>query len=135
MKKYKKSVFLVGLIFFCQTAFAELLLFSDDQTFHGCMDCGSYDSSSVCNKYGNYGNKYSSDSIWSKYGAGNKYNNESPFSKYGSGLKVVDRQGGFYGYLSRSYGGDPNMRKFLNDIWEITGGDYDEMRDIFCDNF
>jgi hypothetical protein len=114
---------------------ADLLLFSDDQTFHGCLDCGKYDSNSVCNKYGSYGSKYSSDSIWSKYGVGSKYNGDSPFSKYGTGLKVVDRQGGFYGYLSRAYGGDPKMRKFLNNIWDITNGDYDEMRDIFCDQF
>ena len=56
----------------------------------------------------------------------------SPFSKYGSGLKIVDRQGNFYGYFSRSYGGETKVRKILNTLWENTDGDYDLMRDTYC---
>lgn len=29
---------------------AELMLFSDDNTFHGCLDCGKYNTDSVCNR-------------------------------------------------------------------------------------
>ncbi len=117
------------------SANADLLLFSDDNTFHGCLDCNKYESESVCNKYGTFGSKYSSVSIWNKYGLGSKYDDNSPFSKYGNGLKVVDTKGNFYGTLSISYSGDQKMQEFLKSIWDITDGDYDKMRDIFCDNF
>ena len=127
-------ILMISLVFLSPIpAFADLLLYSDDNKFHGCLDCNRYDSDSVCNKYGDYGSKYSADSIWSKYGMGSKYEDASPFSKYGNGLKIVDRQGGFYGYFSRSYNGDTKMRKLLNDLWDVADGDYDEMRDRFCD--
>ena len=112
--------------------FADYLLFSDDNDFHGCLDCSKYDSNSVCNKYGEYGSKYNSNSIWNKYGIGSKYNNSSPFSKYGTGLKVVDRDGNFYGYFSIGYGGERKLRKLLEGLWDATDGDYDAMRDMFC---
>ncbi len=131
----KRIFFPLVMICVSHAALADLLLFSDNQNFHGCLDCGKYDSNSVCNKFGNYGSKYSSDSIWNKYGVGSKYNSDSPFSKYGQGLKIVDRQGGFYGYLSRSYVGERKMRIFLNRIWDAAGGDYDEIRVLFCDQF
>ena len=88
------------------TAQADLLLFSDEEKFHGCLDCNKYAEDSVCNKYGDYGSKYSDVSIWNKYGAGSKYEDSSPFSKYGTGLKVVDREGGYHGYFSMSYNGE-----------------------------
>ena len=106
------------------SASAEYLLFSEDNHFHGCLDCSKYDSDSICNKYGDYGSKYSSKSIWNKYGIGSKYDNASPFSKYGTGLKVVDSHGMFYGYFSRSYSGETKLRRILNGIWEATDGDY-----------
>ena len=127
------KVFLLLVALVPTAARAELLLYSDDNTFHGCLDCGKYDNESVCNKYGTYGSKYNSDSIWSKYGIGSKYDNDSPFSKYGNGLKVVDRNGGFYGYFSRSYNGETEFRRLLNNLWEIADGDYEQMRDIFCE--
>ena len=110
-----------------------MLLFSDDNEFHGCLDCSKYDDASICNKYGDFGSKYSDRSIWSKYGVGSKYDDRSPFAKYGSGLKIVDRQGNYYGYLSMSYSGNADFRKLLNDLWNKTNGDYSEMRDMFCE--
>ena len=45
-----------------------LLLFGgkNHDEFIGCLNCGKYDDGSVCNKYGDYGSKYSDKSIWNK---------------------------------------------------------------------
>ncbi len=113
---------------------ADVLLFNDSNDFRGCLDCSRFDSDAICNRFGNYGNRFSSDSIWNRFGAGSRFDSDSPFSRFGTGLKMVDRAGNFYGYLSMSIGGDIKMRRYLKDIWEKTNGDYGEMRDIFCDN-
>jgi hypothetical protein len=115
------------------SASAEVLLFSNDNKNHGCLDCSQYDSESVCNRYGTYGNKYSSDSIWSQYGTGSRYNSSSPFNRYGNGLKMVDRSGMFYGVFSIGSSGQKDIRRILEDIWESSDGDYETMRDRFCD--
>ena len=112
--------------------FADLLLFSNDNKFHGCLDCGKYDSDSICNKYYDYGSKYHSNSIWNKYGIGNRYGYDSPFNKYGNGLKIVDRSGNFYGYFTMSYNGSRNARNLLETLWDSAEGDYGRMRDLYC---
>lgn len=45
-----------------------LLLFGgkNHDEFIGCLNRGKYDDGSVCNKYGDYGSKYSDKSIWNK---------------------------------------------------------------------
>src|SRR5690625_3201200 len=44
-----------------------------------------YDSDSIFNEYGTYGNEYSSSSIWNEYSEfGNEYNSYSPFNEYSS---------------------------------------------------
>jgi hypothetical protein len=72
------------------------------KTFLGCLNCGNYDSSSVCNAYGQFGSRYQTDSIWNPYGTyGSKYNSSSPWNRYGSDAPaIVDKDGTFYGYLS-----------------------------------
>lgn len=112
---------------------ADLLLFSNDNEFFGCLDCGRYDDDSICNRYGDYGSRYSDKSIWNRYGVGSRYDDNSPFNRYGTGLKIVDRDGNYYGYFSRSYSADSKTRNVLNDLWDSADGDYQEMRDIWCD--
>jgi hypothetical protein len=123
---------LLVLILVPTASLADLLLFSEDDTFHGCLDCSTYQNDSVCNEYGSFGSKYNNDSIWNKYGIGSKYNDNSPFNKYGTGLKIVDRNGHFYGYMSMSYNGETKLKQLLKNMWTATDGDYDEMRDMFC---
>ena len=113
--------------------FSDMLLFSSDNEFYGCLDCSKYDDDSICNRYGDYGSRYSEKSIWNRYGIGSRYDNKSPFNKYGLGLKIVDRDGNFYGNFSMSYNADSNTRNSLNNLWDSTDGDYTEMRDLFCD--
>lgn len=98
------------LMFIVSVLFTNLLY---SQTLHlyggknhdvylGCLNCSSYDSSSIWNSYGTYGSKYNSNSIWNQYGMyGNSYNSDSPWNNYGSNPPVVvDKDGGFYGYFT-----------------------------------
>lgn len=112
---------------------AEILLFTDDNEFRGCLDCSRYDTDSVCNRYGAYGSRYQSDSIWNRYGAGSRYDADSPWNRYGTGLKMVDRSGGFYGYLSMSSNGVREYRNVLRELYDNYNGDLNEIRDVFCD--
>ena len=113
--------------------FAEILLFSSDNEFHGCLDCGKYDSQSICNKYGDYGSKYSNSSIWNRFGIGSRFDGDSPFNRFGNGLKMVDRSGNFYGYFTMSYDGSVATRNLIKNLWEAADGDYGKMRDLYCD--
>lgn len=84
----------------------ELLLFGgrNNEVFLGCLSCSEYDSDSVHNRYGTFGSAYSSESIWNRYGQyGGSYGTYSPCNRYASDPPVVvDRDGGFYGYLTLS---------------------------------
>jgi hypothetical protein len=81
-----------------------LLLFggTDHKTFLGCLNCSEFDSSSVCNEFGNFGSEFSGESIWNEFGTyGSEYSALSPWNEYTSTPPViVDRQGNFYGYFT-----------------------------------
>jgi len=119
---------------------AALLLFggSGHKTFLGCLNCGKYDSGSVCNKYGQHGSKYASESIWNKYGNfGSKYSNESPWNRYASEPPaIVDREGNFYGYLTANQYNSKRTRikslVALSDLWEEITDDPEAIADKFC---
>ena len=130
MKKVMLGLLLLSV---SAVASAEIRLYTDGGEFAGCIECGKYSTDSVCNKYGTYGSKYNYDSIWSKYGLGNRYSGDSPFNRYGSGLKMVTPGGAYLGRFSMSSNGEYNARKLLRQVWDMTGGDYAEMRDLFCD--
>ena len=82
----------------------KLMLYGGDNSdvYLGCLNCGTYDSESISNKYGTYGGQYSSSSIWNKYGTyGSSYSNNSPWNKYASSPPIiVDECGKFYGKLT-----------------------------------
>lgn len=59
---------------------------SDHDVFLGKLNADCYDSESIWNEYGTYGNEYSSYSPW------NEYASTPPV--------VVDSRGNFYGYLT-----------------------------------
>lgn len=117
-----------------------LLLFGgeDHKTFLGCVNCGRYESSSICNKYGDQGSKYATDSIWNKYGDfGSRYSSLSPWNKYASDPPViVDNDGAFYGYFTAN----PYHAKrteipqlvALADAWEQVTEDPQAASDKFC---
>src|SRR5579864_1290278 len=86
------------------SATTALLLFgaSDHKTFLGCLNCGKFDSGSVCNAFGTNGSKFAADSIWNKFGTfGSKFSSDSPWNKFSSdGPIIVDKEGTSYGYFS-----------------------------------
>lgn len=127
-------VFTAWVLLISSVSYSELLLFNSENEFRGCIECSRLEAESICNKFGDYGSKFSDISIWNKFGAGSKFEDDSPFSKFGNGLKVVDKEGKFYGWFSVSVTGDSKMRRYLKDLWDITNGNYSEMRDIFCDS-
>ena len=131
MKKINKFLILF-LIFGPPFIEAKLLLYSSDDNYHGCLDCSSVDPESICNRYGTYGSRYSSDSIWNRYGIGSRYNSESPFNRYSQGLKIVDESGEFYGYLNIGILGATEYSKNLKILYEDLD-DHSEVRDAFCE--
>lgn len=98
------AVSLVSMASLVASQTTALLLYGGKghKTFLGCLNCGNYESSSICNAYGQFGSRYQSDSIWNAYGEyGSKYNSSSPWNKYASNAPaIVDNDGNFYGYLS-----------------------------------
>lgn len=58
-------------------------LYSADGKYLGNLSTNKFDSNSVNNPYGRYGNPYSADSINNPYGRyGNPYSNESASNPY-----------------------------------------------------
>ena len=118
----------------------ELLLFGgrNHDVFIGCLTCSKYDSSSVCNRYGDHGSKYSDESIWNRYGTyGSKYNDESPWNKYSSNPPaIVDRDGGFYGYFTANrYASKRTQIRALLALTnnaDLVTEDLEKARDLFC---
>lgn len=72
------------------------------EDYLGKLNASKYDSESIWNKYGKYGNKYNSQCIWNLYGTyGSKYGTYSPFSTSASYPPIlVDQSGRFYGYFT-----------------------------------
>lgn len=116
-----------------------LLLYGDSghKQFLGCLNCGTYDASSVCNSYGEFGSKYQSNSIWNPYGTyGSKFSGSSPWNKYASQAPaIVDQAGNFYGYLSANpYIHNRTTIKglvALTDAFEKLD-DLEKLSDAFC---
>ena len=116
------AAFIAGAMGFDPAA-GRLLLFDSDNEFKGCLNCSRYDSDSVCNEYGTYGIRSSSDSIWNIF----IFND----LRYGRGLKIVDDDGNFYGYFKTGYGGSTGYSQLLTELVEQLD-DRSEIRDAFC---
>ncbi len=120
---------------------APLLLFGqkDHKQFLGCLNCGPYDSGSVCNKFGEYGSKFSATSIWNQFGEyGSRLSGLSPWNLFAIDPPViVDRDGGFYGYFTANTFHDKRTQikfflVFLNNVDKVND-DLDNARDLFCE--
>lgn len=72
------------------------------KVFLGYLNANNYESKSIWNTYGYYGNKYGDISIWNDYGTyGSGYSDYSPFNVYATDPPVlVDKEGNFYGYFT-----------------------------------
>lgn len=105
MRVMKKLVFILMAMLFSNIAYSQTLLIfggEDHDVYLGKLNASEYDSESIWNEYGKYGNEYNSNCIWNEYGKyGNEYSNYSPFNEYASYPPVlVDAQGNFYGYFT-----------------------------------
>lgn len=102
MKIFYLSIFLLMAI--CSFGQKSLHIYGGKghDIYLGCINCDSYNTNSIWNEYGTYGNSYNSKSIWNDYGSfGSEYSNTSPFNSYASDPPViVDKDGGFYGYFT-----------------------------------
>jgi hypothetical protein len=119
---------------------AALLLYggSDHKTFLGCLNCSKFDSSSICNQFGQVGSQFDSSSIWNQFGHfGSQFSNESPWNAFSSqGPVIVDRSGKFYGRFSANkFVCDRTRIEPLNQLADLVadGTDLDKARDLFCD--
>jgi hypothetical protein len=115
-----------------------LLLFDGEtgKVFAGCLNCDRSDSVSVCNRYGDFGSRYSGKSIWNPYGGfGSRYVNNSPWNRYGSGLRVVDNDGNYYGKFSLSSNGQSKVAliQALLKAYE-EDDDLSALRDRLCES-
>ena len=109
------------------------------RVFLGCLDCGKFDSESVCNKFGTHGWKFATDSIWNKFGEyGSKFSQFSPWNKLANDPPIiVDSDGDSYGYFTtnryhRNRTSIKFFRVFLDNPDEVND-DLDGARDLFCD--
>jgi hypothetical protein len=101
----KRITVLLACLLICIGAHCQTLLLyggDDHDVYLGKLNGSDYDTESIWNPYGTYGNKYSSKSIWNEYGSyGSEYGSNSPFNPYALDPPViVDEDGNFYGYFT-----------------------------------
>lgn len=81
-----------------------LFLIADDgeNTYLGKLTTNEFDSDSIYNDFGTYGNKFSSKSIWNEFGTyGNPFSSLSPFNEFTSTPPIiVDADGNTVGRLT-----------------------------------
>jgi hypothetical protein len=111
MHSLRKSVFILCLTTaICATAKAEqvcdivngsiLIAQDDENTFLGKITT-PFDSDSIFNEFGAYGNSFSSKSIWNEFSTfGNKFNANSPFNSFSTSPPMMIKDKTIIGYLS-----------------------------------
>lgn len=114
-----------------------LLLFDGKtgQDFAGCLNCTRTDPAAICNRFGDYGSKYSDESIWNRFGQyGSRFEDNSPWNKFGEGLRIVDQEGNYYGRFSMSPF-DQSRVPLAVSILEAYEAmeDLDALRDLLCE--
>jgi len=107
--KHRNYLILFGLIFFLLSGYLNaesLLIFGgkNHKTFLGCLNCNNFESKSIWNSFGKYGNRFNSNSIWNQFGNfGSEFSADSPWNEFASNPPIiVDKNGKFYGYLTRN---------------------------------
>ena len=132
-------VFFALAFSFTETTFGKefLLLRESPKKFLGCFGCSEFNSDSICNEYGTFGNSYSSDSIWNEYSTiDNGYSTDSPWNEYSSSAPIiVDRAGGFYGRFSINTYSGFSQSDDLKALYDSVDGDLDELQKLFCKAF
>lgn len=75
---------------------------ADDGQYLGKL-CNAFDSESIINEFGIYGNKFNSNSIWNEFGTyGNEFSNLSPFNEFTTTPPMIIKNGSVIGYLTKN---------------------------------
>lgn len=79
-------------------------LYSRESTpvYLGCLNCGNFNTESVCNQFGTYGSEFASRSIWNQFGTyGSQFSSYSPWNQFSSnGPAIYGSDNLFYGYFT-----------------------------------
>lgn len=79
----------------------ESFIQAEDNVFLGKLTPNSFDSESIFNKFGQYGNQFSPISIFNKFSNyGNQFSQLSPFNKFSNTPPKVYLNGNFVAYLT-----------------------------------
>jgi len=79
---------------------AVIIAQDSNNTFLGKVS-SNYDSQSIFNEFGTYGNEFSSKSIWNEFSTfGNEFNSNSPFNEFSSSPPMLIKNRKILGYLS-----------------------------------
>ena len=108
--KRAAKVIAVSLCLLANTAGAEevceilngavIIAQDSNNTFLGKVT-SSFDSQSIFNEFGTYGNEFSSKSIWNEFSSfGNEFNSNSPFNEISSSPPMLINNRKILGYLS-----------------------------------
>lgn len=72
-----------------------------DEKFLGKLNPNQYDTDSIFNKFGEYGNQFSQSSIFNKFGEyGNQFSELSPYNQFSTTPPRIYLNGEFYAYLT-----------------------------------
>lgn len=109
---------------------------ANDSVYLGCLNCIETDASSIWNEFGSYGSNLSQTSIWNDLGNyGGNLKSYSPFNDLASSPpKIVDDQGGFYGYLTtndtKTNRAIFDLAQFIYLFWENIQDDVSSYYDL-----
>lgn len=79
----------------------ESFIIANDGNYLGKLTTDDYDTDSILNEYGPYGNEYSPKSIFNQYGIyGGEFSIQSPFNEYTTTPPKIFINGNLYGYLT-----------------------------------
>ena len=79
------------------------ILVAADGTFLGNINNNPFDSDSLANSFGTYGNQFSFLSIWNEFATyGNAFSSYSPYNSFTSTPPEMYIDGAFYGYLTKN---------------------------------
>jgi len=101
-----KLLFIIPLLFYTTIVVGQNALHlyggQNHDIYLGCLNCNDIDRNSIWNSIGTYGSNISDKSIWNNIGNyGSDISSYSPFNSLASYPPViVDKEGGFYGYLT-----------------------------------
>lgn len=88
---------------------AVIIAQDSSNTFLGKV-ASSFDSQSIFNEFGTYGNEFSSKSIWNEFSTfGNEFNSDSPFNEFSFSPPILIKNRKKLGYLSTNKSMKPSI--------------------------